>query len=74
VVDNGTYDLYAQVFRPSDPADLMTLAGGVAYDPDAECPLYDHLMSLYQPDPHGPGVPAPPRRGGDGGPAEPPAT
>jgi putative DNA primase/helicase len=51
VVDNGTYDLYAHAFRPSDPADLMTLAGGVAYDPDADCPLYDHLMSLYQPDP-----------------------
>lgn len=50
VVPNGTYDLSARVFRPSDPADLMTLAGGVNYDPEATCPTYDALMTQYQPD------------------------
>lgn len=50
VCRNGTYDLAAGEFRPSDPADLMTLAAGVSYDPYAECPLYDELLATYQPD------------------------
>jgi putative DNA primase/helicase len=51
VVQNGTIELDTFQFRRSDPADLMTLAAGVAYDADAQCPLYDELLALYQPDP-----------------------
>lgn len=51
VTRNGTYELSTDVFRASDPRDLMTLAGGVDYDPDAQAPTYDALMAQYQPDP-----------------------
>jgi putative DNA primase/helicase len=51
VTRNGTYDLVADLFRASDPAELMTLAAGCDYDEAAQCPMYDHLLSLYQADP-----------------------
>lgn len=47
---NGTFDLAKGEFRESDPADLITLASNCDYDPAAECPMYDELMDLYQPD------------------------
>lgn len=47
---NGVFDLYAGEFRKATPEDRLTLHGGVAYDPNAQCPKYDELMRLYQPD------------------------
>ena len=40
-VENGTLDLNGTpVFKPHDPADMITRMAPVAYDPDAECPLF----------------------------------
>lgn len=47
---NGTFDLDEGRFRESRPDDLITLVSDIDYDPDAECPMYDELMDLYQPD------------------------
>lgn len=48
---NGTLDLNTGEFRDSDPFDFLTLAAGCDFDPTAECPMYDALMELFQPDP-----------------------
>jgi putative DNA primase/helicase len=47
---NGTIDLHTGEFRAADPSDLLTLAAGAVYDPEATCPTYDALMKTYQPD------------------------
>lgn len=51
-VNNGVLDLYSNgQFRRAQPGDLLTMHGNVAFDPEAECPTYDGMMELYQPDP-----------------------
>lgn len=50
VTRNGTLDLLTDEFRASDPADLMTKVAGCNYDPDAQCPVYDAAMQVWQPD------------------------
>jgi putative DNA primase/helicase len=41
---NGTLDLRAGTLRPHDPADLITMATDIAYDPDADCPRWRAFM------------------------------
>ena len=41
---NGTLDLRTGGLRDHDPADLITRGTGVAYDPDAECPLWRRFL------------------------------
>lgn len=35
--------------RPHDPGDLMTKSSPVAYDPAAECPIFDRFLAEVQP-------------------------
>lgn len=51
VCQNGTIDLTTGEFRQSRPEDYMTIAAGVDYDPEADCPEYDRLLALYHADP-----------------------
>jgi putative DNA primase/helicase len=37
------------VFRPHDPADLITKLAPVDYDAKAQCPVYDEFLSYVQP-------------------------
>lgn len=48
---NCTYDLYRDTTMPPDPGHLITKVMGCDYDPDAECPWYDKMLSEAQPDP-----------------------
>jgi putative DNA primase/helicase len=41
---NGTYDLAAHKFRPTDRADMLTKTTGVSYDPDADCKRWKQLI------------------------------
>lgn len=41
---NGTLDLETEVLHPHDPADMLTLTFGAAYDPDAMCPRFEQFM------------------------------
>lgn len=55
-VENGTlrFDKSLEGYLellPHDPADLITKISPVAYDPAAECPLYDAFLARVQPDP-----------------------
>jgi putative DNA primase/helicase len=49
-VANGTVDLSTGELRPHDPADLLTLQSSVAFDPDAEAPLWEECLRTWQPD------------------------
>jgi P4 family phage/plasmid primase-like protien len=50
-VANGTIDLTSGTMRPHDPADLMTMQCPIAFDPDAEAPLWEDCLKTWQPDP-----------------------
>ena len=39
------------IFKPHDPADLMTKCSPVVYDKDAECPIFDDFFAYVQPKP-----------------------
>jgi putative DNA primase/helicase len=41
---NGTIDLCTAELRAHDPADLITMATDIAYDPDADCPRWRTFM------------------------------
>lgn len=41
---NGTLDMQAGELLPPDPNDLITKCLDVAYDPDAECPLWEKFL------------------------------
>lgn len=45
-VENGTLDLSSTpVFRPHNPADMITRIAPVTYDPDATCPLFERVVA-----------------------------
>jgi putative DNA primase/helicase len=50
-VKNGVIELYGDGFRPATPQDRLTMCGAVEYNPEATCPKYDELMSLFHSDP-----------------------
>jgi putative DNA primase/helicase len=50
-VRNGTVDLRTGTLRPHDPADLITIQCPVAYDPDAQAPIWKACLIRWQPDP-----------------------
>ncbi len=43
-VPNGTLDLRTGTLRPHNPSDYITKMGGVPYDPDATCPLWEKTV------------------------------
>lgn len=43
-VVNGTWDLHKMVFKPHDPADMLTKQGDVMYDPAARCERWESFM------------------------------
>lgn len=47
---NCTLELEAGRSRPNDPADLLTTATAVKYDPDAQCPTFDRFIEWAFPD------------------------
>ncbi len=47
---NGTVDLRTGNLLDHDPADLCTLQAPVAYNPDAEAPLWEACLGRWQPD------------------------
>jgi putative DNA primase/helicase len=49
-VANGTIDLRTGKLRPHDPSDLCTLQAPIAYDPNAQAPLWDSCLKRWQPD------------------------
>jgi putative DNA primase/helicase len=52
VVRNGTLDLKTGLLRESRPEDLCTRQAAVAYDPQAECPLWlEHVKLVTDGDP-----------------------
>lgn len=48
---NGVWDAREHRLLAHEPDQLMTLQGGVAYDPAAQCPLWDEFFERVQPDP-----------------------
>lgn len=48
---NCTYDLRTDEWMPANPEHLITKVMGCDYDPNAECPNYDKMISESQPDP-----------------------
>lgn len=42
---NGTLDLDTSTFRPHNSADLLTKIADVDFDPAADCPIFDRLLS-----------------------------
>lgn len=49
-VVNGTWDLHEMVFRPHDPADMLTKQGKVVYHPEAQCERWENFMHEIFPD------------------------
>jgi putative DNA primase/helicase len=47
---NGTVDLRNGTLQAHDPGDLLTLQCPVAYDPDAQAPLWEACIERWQPD------------------------
>jgi len=48
---NGIVDLRTGRLRRARPADLVSKLAGCAYDPDAECPMFESLLETIMPDP-----------------------
>ncbi len=44
-VDNGTIGLRTGGLRPHDPADFITKIAPVAFDPEAECPMFGGVVN-----------------------------
>lgn len=42
---NGTLDLRTGELREHDPSDLLSLGTDIAYNPDAECPRWEHFLA-----------------------------
>jgi putative DNA primase/helicase len=47
---NGTVNLRTGALRPHDPDDLITKLTAIAYDPAAECPLWEAFLAQVVPD------------------------
>lgn len=50
VLENGTLDFAEGVFREHRPADLATTRSPIAFDPSAECPLWEGFLERFLPD------------------------
>lgn len=50
-VTNGVLDLRTGQLHPHDPDLLLTCQAPCAYDPDAQAPLFEACLEVWQPDP-----------------------
>jgi putative DNA primase/helicase len=51
-VRNGIVDLSTGALLPHDPRWMLSQVAGVAYDPSATAPGWEHFLSQVMPDPH----------------------
>ncbi|GGD19464.1 phage/plasmid primase, P4 family [Sinisalibacter lacisalsi] len=51
-VHNGTLNLLTGDLREHDPSDFLTKVANVAYDPDADCPAFKHVLATALPPKH----------------------
>ena len=50
VLDNGTLDFSEGVFREHRPGDNATVRSPIAFNPEAECPMWERFLERFIPD------------------------